>query len=337
VLGTTGAFSEDIDQRIFPASVREGQAMKKRIHLSASTVLMILVLNVSSYAWNNSAHMAVAFVAYQNLTLQTQARVDELVRLNPRYQTWLESIPASTSPARKRLILFMMAATWADQIRSDVRYAGRTPSGSASNEIIGYSDLDPHKDWHFIDQPFTPDGTPFQQAPVPNAGTQIPILREVLSSTKSNAVKSYALVWLLHLIGDIHQPLHASSRFTREWPKGDAGGNYVIICDPQCGSRLHSYWDALLGKDEDPTQVIEMARTLPTPSVSLVNKLDVAAWLSEALTIAAGIAYANPPIGVGSGPFKLTPEYRKTARAVAGQRVALAGARVAKILNNELR
>jgi hypothetical protein len=57
--------------------------------------------------------MEVAFVAYQSLTPQVRARVDALVRLNPRFNIWVATIPAGTSAAKKRLMLFMIAATWA--------------------------------------------------------------------------------------------------------------------------------------------------------------------------------------------------------------------------------
>jgi hypothetical protein len=47
--------------------------------------------------------------------------------------------------------------------------------------------------------------------------------------------------------------------------------------------------------------------------------------------------YKNPPIGAGAGPFTLTQAYKTAARNLAKKRIALAGARLAKILNEELR
>ena len=47
--------------------------------------------------------------------------------------------------------------------------------------------------------------------PTPNAVTQIGVIRKVLASSESDGLKSYDLVWLLHLIGDVRQPLHAAS------------------------------------------------------------------------------------------------------------------------------
>src|ERR1700730_12872831 len=61
---------------------------------------------------------------------------------------------------------------------------------------------------------------------VVNVQTQIPMFRSALRATSgaSDDVRSYDLVWLIHLVGDVHQPLHTTSRFTHEQPKGDAGG-----------------------------------------------------------------------------------------------------------------
>jgi len=76
-----------------------------------------------------------------------------------------------------------------------------------------------HKYWHFVDKPFSKDGTThFPELPIPNAQTQIDAFRAVLASNADDALKSYDLVWLLHLVGDVHQPLHASSRVSRAAP-----------------------------------------------------------------------------------------------------------------------
>ncbi|WP_375779209.1 S1/P1 nuclease [Bradyrhizobium sp. ma5] len=45
------------------------------------------------------------------------------------------------------------------------------------------------------------------------------------SSSASDDVRSYDLVWILHLVGDAHKPLHAAARYTLQIPHGDAGGN----------------------------------------------------------------------------------------------------------------
>jgi hypothetical protein len=59
--------------------------------------------------------------------------------------------------------------------------------------------------------------------------------------------------------------------------------------------------------------------------------------IDESFAAAKSTAYKNPPIGAGTGPFTVTPAFKTAATTLAKKRVALAGARLAKILNDELR
>jgi hypothetical protein len=308
-----------------------------------ASLLLLVGFSVSSYGWSDTGHMAVAFVTYSNLTPATRNRVDELVRQNPKYDSWLKMIPAGTSPAVKRGMLFMIAATWADQIKGDGEHVADGPAGGnlpptdgtgAAN--TGYTDKAMHKYWHFIDLAFSTDGTPLNAPPTPNARTQIAAFRAVLASNSPDALKSYDLVWLLHIVGDVHQPLHCAARFSKSTPQGDDGGNLVTICDPQCGKRLHSFWDGLLGTSNDPAFVIKVGQTLPKANPIMAAKLNADDWIKESFEFAKTSVY-GPPIGPGKGPFFLTPTYRSAAKTLAEQRVALAGARLARILNTELR
>ena len=83
----------------------------------------------------------------------------------------------------------------------------------------------------FVDLPFSPDDIALADAQTPNAKTQIALFRKTLKSTSSsNDLKSYDLVWLIHLVADVHQPLHAASRFDKAHPGGDAGGTTASWC-----------------------------------------------------------------------------------------------------------
>ena len=224
--------------------------MKKRVLFIAPALMLMLVCSVPSYGWWDTGHMAVAYVAYKNLTPQTRARVDTLIQLNPKVNEWLERIPEGTSPEDKKLMLFMIAATWPDLIKDDPQYrddgtqGGNIPPDDGTGGLnLGYSDRLKRKYWHFVDLPFSPDNTPLQDPPMPNAETQICAFRAVLASNSSDALKSYDLVWLLHIVGDIHQPLHATQRFTQNTRNGDAGGNLVKVKDG-ADINLHSFWDS---------------------------------------------------------------------------------------------
>jgi hypothetical protein len=70
--------------------------------------------------------------------------------------------------------------------------------------------------------------------------------RRVLTSpASSNQDKALHLAWLMQLVGDIHQPLHATALVTPKlFPEGDRGGNEIKIAGP---TNLHKRWDDLLG------------------------------------------------------------------------------------------
>jgi len=325
--------------------------MRRSLRLATATLLTVATLGTPAYGWNNRGHMAVAFVAYQKLTPRARRRADVLVRLNPNFGAWQSEIPRNASVAERRMMLFMIAATWPDQIKGDdgVHHddgpdgGNRPPTDGTAARNVGYTDTARHKYWHFIDRPFSQDGTRLLRPASPNAETQIRAFRTVLNSNRSDALKSYDLVWLLHVVGDVHQPLHAAARFSRGNRDGDDGGNEVNVCESgsACSrtERLHAFWDGLFGGGTrlDPGPAADVGRGLAEADASAAADLVVDHWLTESFELARDTVYMDPPIGAGAGPFTLTRDYERSARELAEQRVALAGARLANILNNELR
>jgi hypothetical protein len=303
-----------------------------------------IVLNVSAFAWDDEGHMAVAYVAYQHLNAPTKARVDELLCLNPDYKLWKAAVPSGTAAAKRRMLIFMMAATWPDAIKSKPGYSddgtedGNRPDGATSSQNIGYSDHLHHKYWHFVDTPFSTDGTAPPALPTPNAETQIAAFRSVLSSNDPDEKKSYDLVWLEHLVGDIHQPLHAATRVSSSNADGDHGGNLVEVCLAPCKNKkkLHAFWDDLLGTSSTASSAVAAGQGLPSPDATLTVKKDAADWSRESFAAAQQTVY-TAPIGMGAGPFTLTSAYKAKAKALARKRIALAGVRLANLLNEELK
>lgn len=315
--------------------------MAKRLWLIALAFAWMCVLSVPSYGWFDPGHMAVAYVAYQNLSPQAKDRVDVLLRLNPDYNQWRAHLPTSLSEEEKRMMVFMIAATWPDKIKGKPGYTddgsqgGNVPDGASSRRNIGYSDHLKHKYWHFVDLPFTQDGTKLEPPPKPNALTQINAFRAVLASTRPDALKSYDLVWLLHIVGDVHQPLHATARFGKTQRHGDAGGNFVKLCALPCKNELHAFWDGLPGDGNSPFIAINFAKGLKADA-TLAGIADAATWIDESFQLAKEKVYVDP-IGLGAGPFTITPGYKAAAMEVAKARVVLGGVRLANILNNELK
>jgi hypothetical protein len=292
--------------------------------------LIGLSLSGPAFAWNDFGHMLVAAVAYKKLTPKAKEQVAALLRRNPNYQTWVAFVPE----ARRDEVAFVMAATWPDFIKRDNVHTddSESPTHANASKNIGYTDKLMHRYWHYIDLPFSPDQTTTHKPQVPNAKTQIAAFRQVLASkTATIELKSYDLVWLEHLVGDVHQPLHATSRFTQAQPKGDDGGNGVKLTE-ECCKQLHSFWDGVLGTSRDPRNAIAAAVSMPPVDPKLAALADEQQWLEESLAIAKATVYAAP-VGVGEGPFTLNDQYRKKARDVARRRAALAGARLANLLN----
>ncbi len=175
-----------------------------------------------------------------------------------------------------------------------------------------------------------------RQPDVPNALTQVELLTATLASNASDDLKSYDLVWLLHLVGDLHQPLHATARFT-DGLDDDRGGNDELV-QPTSGSaiNLHAYWDGLLGDRATPDEAVAAANDLPQADPSEAAVSDPALWTIGSFAIAQNEVYTGL-IGPGAGPFNLTRDYQDDALATARERAALAGARLAKLINAALR
>ncbi len=304
-------------------------------------ILAFLCLVSHAMAWNDLGHMMAGAIAYDRLTPDVRQKVLALLELNPEYAAWVADVPE----ADKARVAFLRASRWADDIKRDPAYeqdgeqGGNRPSGPYAARNIGYADTLTHKYWHFVDLPFSPDHTALVDPPIPNARTQIALFRKTLTSpAASSALKSYDLVWLIHLVADVHQPLHATSRFDEAHLMGDDGGNGVTVCSPPCEKqeRLHAFWDHILGVSTDMTIAIDKAKQLPLADPQLASIEDETVWIRESFEAAQTQVYV-PPIGVGVGPYQVTDGYTAMAQALAGQRIALAGARLANLLNHALK
>src|SRR6185437_10583787 len=129
-------------------------------------------------AWNSFGHMMIAAAAYEQLTPAAHAQVSRLLQLNPDYDKWV----SHTAREERDELAFVIAATWADQIKSDPAYQndGEHPSGADAARNIGYADHLQHRYWHFIDLPFSTDHTPLVQPATPNVQTQIALFVKTL-------------------------------------------------------------------------------------------------------------------------------------------------------------
>jgi hypothetical protein len=303
----------------------------------ASAIFAAVLLSTSTvWAWDSDGHMQVAEIAWKHLTAASRARVSKLLKLNPNYHNWIANVPA----AKRKQVAFVMAATWPDFIKTAPGYNNDTdtpPPGPASSQNIGYSDHLQHRYWHFIDTPFSTDGTTLVAPVSPNAKTQIELFTvAIASATASDDIKSYDLVWLEHLVGDVHQPLHATSRFSADLLSGDRGGNSVALCDSPCKNELHAFWDNVLGTSKSPTTAITAADKLATASATGAAITDDQVWITESFEAAKQFVYASP-VGPGAGPYALDAAYKSQAKTEAKVRIELAGLRLANLINANLK
>src|SRR5262249_26198592 len=103
------------------------------------------------------------------------------------------------------------------------------------------------------------------------------------------------------------------------------------------GGNLHSLWDGAVGTSNAMPSIITAASKLaPAPS-SRVNDQDVSHWTRESSDLAQKEAYKKPTIGDGTGPFTADAAYKANVTKIAQARIALAGARLAKMLNEQLK
>jgi hypothetical protein len=144
------------------------------------------------------------------------------------------------------------------------------------------------------------------------------------------------LVWLEHLVGDVHQPLHATSRFSVDLPAGDRGGNSVALCASPCRNELHAFWDNVLGTGKSATTAITAADKLAAPTAARAAIADDQVWIMESFEAAKQFVYASP-VGPGGGPYTLDAAYKSRAKTEVKDRIELAGARLANLINANLK
>jgi hypothetical protein len=292
-------------------------------------VLAVSILLVPpARAWNATGHRVIAAIAYDHLTAKARARVDELLRQHPDYGTLL---PRDFRDA------FLAASVWPDVIKGDNRFYDDTRANAVPTPLLpGFPTMMRHTNWHYVDFPFSPDGTPLEPVKLPNALEQLQrILKERLTS--------YDLPWLIHVEGDVHQPLHCVSRFTKSVPKGDAGGNQVFVIP---GRNLHAVWDDSPGTDASNEYVnryasevtAEFAAKLPEERRGGPRaERDPKKWVEEGFELAQREVYTfGPETGTREHPLVLPAGYERHAKAIAKSRLALAGLRLAAVLNQKL-
>jgi len=299
--------------------------------LLTALLLAPLLAPPPAFGWHDTGHMLVSQIAYLGLTPEARARVDKLL----------------VTPADKRPYIHLCAGYYSAQT-CEKTYDPVT-IGVWMDDFRGDSLNEHYAPWHYINyNPFF-DGIPAR----PNVGPEPEnvmsrlywAINTLRAGTGRERTDAEVLGFLYHLVGDVHQPLHTSTRYTAAKPDGDAGGNGFSIEAPRGTnySNLHSFWDAAAGEfGESPRRPLDAAtrerlrRTAealikehPVASTPGARDLDPHTWVVESNQLARRQVY--PGAAEGQAP---SPEYTQRARRLSRQRIALAGHRLAGVLNS---
>ncbi|EFV14706.1 S1/P1 nuclease [Segniliparus rugosus] len=266
--------------------------MAKFSRFSASVAAMLAAALIApapaAFAWGRQGHDVVGGYADNHLTPEAKGVVGRL-------------LAGEANPTLAGV------ATWADDIRSSGSELGRTSAP-----------------WHFAD---IADNNCVYTDAAGGGQNVVEALREqtriLADTTESDADRAQALKFVVHFVGDAHQPFHAGY-------ESDRGGNDHPITYNGVHTNMHSVWDtrliATLGlSDVAFVQRLESMPDDQLPAPDLQN--DPATWVQESCEIAI---HAYPDSSTIGAPY--TAQYLP----VAEQRLHLAGERLALLLNTIL-
>ena len=290
-----------------------------RSRVAFGVICFILITPTLSLSWGAGGHMMTAQIAFDRLNPRAKAQARRLlaIQINPAAVT-------------RRSRNFINAAHWADDLRP-------------------FPEFDSFKALHFIDTPFSDDGTALPTVPPPDIVTALEENVNILKTSTDDNARAQALRFIIHFVGDIHQPLHCGTRVSAALPEGDRGGNLVNLKIRQANgttktTNLHSYWDGGIGTfprtgpnfAPPPLSQIPRAGALAMrgnpatdAALNLGNPTDFAGWAGESNTLAKDVAYKG--ITNNARP---TAAYNRAATRVARKRVAWGGYRLAALLNS---
>jgi S1/P1 Nuclease len=246
---------------------------------------------VCAFGWGGEGHSLVARIAWDELTPAVRAKVTEI--LGPG-------------------VTIQSVASWADNVRNQRKDTGP---------------------WHYIDIPIDKPHLDMARD-CPNGDCVIAKIEDFRKQLKDPAVtgvqRREALMFLIHFVGDMHQPLHCSDN-------KDKGGNDTHIVFNNRPSNLHSLWDSgllgLMGKEDDllPAYSADAARHAKS-----WRKGSVSDWAEESHREAVKITYGKLPKAAAGTQPTIGEKYEKKAEPEVKEQIEKAGVRLARVLNEAL-
>ena len=321
--------------------------------------LALILIAPAAAAWNDTGHMIAALIAYDQLPSTAREEASRLLRLHPRFrEDFVASLPQNlvkATAAEQDRWYFAYAATWPDVAR---RFEN-APVEARQALIAKY-----HRgSWHYINLPTylrTSDRQQIHQdapsmtwsADLDDAHLNVVQVLQMLTGgwcSMRDADRALALSWILHLIGDLHQPLHTTALFAvPAFTHGDRGGNDILVVG---GSNLHALWDGALGDERRLPQVDAQARDLgratATESAKALQgdlQLNFRSWAKHGRYLASKIVYSPDVRAMLAAASPSQPprvvvddRYRDAMSAAAERQIGLAGHRIVWVVEALLR
>ena len=305
--------------------------------LLISAVVAVLAGSVS--AWDDTGHKLTAYIAWQQMSPEVREKVFDLILKAPEdsdLSVWY-STNDSRSVGAKQLEIFMISASWADIVRN--------------REFKVRFEKYNHSNWHYADVFWKQDRARAEvlkdfTEESGKAVTKLYEFRKILEdSSSADADKAIALAWLMHVGGDIHNPLHNASRVTEPEPKGDLGGNLFLLSPenaaPADRMNLHYFWDSVITRnmprkdnvcDSDYIGAAAEKIMRRFPISTLTDRIkpgDFMAWHDEGLRLLPTVVY-SPNLKRNEMPPR---KYQRTSFELGQELIAIAGYRLGATLN----
>ena len=289
-----------------------------------SLTLFVISAPQRCLAWGDEGHMIVAAVAERYLEPNVRDQVNTLLS---------EDDDALTQGD------FASRATWADKYRdSDRNTTKQRYNATEQWHFVDVEVDDPDIDAACFNHPAVPPQTVASKGPPKDCVVDKinQFKAELSGAATTTAEKFLALKFILHFVGDVHQPLHSADDH-------DRGGNekFVIFGRRTTCMPLHSYWDTTL--------VQRLGRNFDQVGASLANTFgskrstwmtgQPGDWAKESFSSAKDVAYNLPstvPDERGRQCYEMTPQYDDQALETVREQLAKAGMRLAMTLNQAL-
>jgi hypothetical protein len=327
--------------------------MRNRRWLIVYSLICATFANPAALAWNSSGHTIISLVAYEHLDQATRSKAVDLIRAHPRYSDHFESfMPREIRRGEKSeqdKWLFGYASTWPDLVRSATGTVNRQDVRDFNRPW-----------WHFVNEPvFLNDedrrqlenGLKVNRSRTPPEDPDDEYMNIVQALKNSSRIvrdtsapkekRSIHLCWVLHLVGDSHQPLHSVALFTaHRFRRGDHGGNFL---DYEHGWDLHAFWDEQISNDKGYENLVVLARDLDQNNKLTDDGrkagaiLDPEKWIDESAVLAKRYAYSKEVLQKVAareghthlGSLDLSLTYKVDAENIAEQRAIEAAYRLA--------